>query len=138
MRSCPSPDASFQIPRCLPDRKADAIVGAATAYVAAHGAFDFGVGGALYLGEQRRGAHDLARLAVTALRHVVRDPGLLQHSAFLGVADALDRRDSLASSRAERRRAGSRGLSVHVNGAGAAQRHAATVLGAGHAEVVAQ
>src|SRR6267143_7130836 len=96
MRSCPSPDASFQIPRRLPDREADAIVGAATAYVAAHGAFDLGVGGALYLGEQRRGAHDLARLAVAALRHVVRDPGLLQQPAFLGLADALDGGDSLA------------------------------------------
>src|SRR5229473_1149011 len=74
MRSCPSPDASFQIPRRLPDREADAIVGAATAYVPAHGAFDFGVGRALHLGEQRRRAHDLARLAIAALRHVVRDP----------------------------------------------------------------
>src|SRR5881409_3809306 len=95
MRSCPSPDASFQIPRRLPDREADAVVGTATAHVAAHGAFYFGVGGALHLGEQRRGAHDLARLAVAALRHVVCDPGLLQRSAFLGLADALDGRDPL-------------------------------------------
>src|SRR5260221_659482 len=131
-------DASFQIPRRLPDREADAIVGSATAYVAAHGAFDFGVGGALHLGEQRCGAHDLARLAVAALRHVVRDPGLLQHSPFLGLADTLDRRDSLAGRRAQGRRAGSRGLAVQVHRAGAAQRHAAAVLGAGHAEVVAQ
>src|SRR5881275_1049526 len=116
MRSCPSPDASFQIPRRLPDRKADAVVGAATAYVAAHGAFDFGVGGALYLGEQRRSAHDLARLAVAALRHVVRDPGLLQHPAFLGLADALYGRDSLAGRRAQGGRAGPRRLSVDVNG----------------------
>src|SRR6267378_3003543 len=56
MRSCLSPGASFQIPRRLPDREADAIVGAATAYVPAHGAFDFGVGGALHLVEQDRAA----------------------------------------------------------------------------------
>src|SRR5712691_10728566 len=108
MRSCASPDALLDVPRRLPDREADAIVGAATAYVAAHGAFDFWVGGALHLGEQRRGAHDLARLAVAALRHVIRDPGLLQHPAFLGLADALYGRNPLAGRRTQRRRAGPR------------------------------
>src|SRR5262249_12029877 len=45
----------------------------------------------------------------------------------LGRADAVDRRD-----------AGPRRIAVDMHGARAAQRHAATELGAGHAEHVAQ
>src|SRR5882724_9863197 len=138
MRSCVSPGASFHVPRRGPDRDADAIVGSATAYVAAHRAVDFRVGGPFDFGEQGRGAHDLARLAVAALRHVVLDPRGLQGLAFLGLADALDGGDTLADRGGEWRGAGSRGLAVHVHRAGAAQRHAAAVFGAGHVEVVAQ
>src|SRR5258706_4728787 len=102
MRSCVSPGASFHVPRRGPDRDADAIVGSATAYVAAHRAVDFRVGGPFDFDEQGRGAHDLARLAVAALRHVVLDPRRLQGLAFLGLADALAGGDPLAGRGGER------------------------------------
>src|SRR5882672_1948323 len=138
MRSCVSPGASFHVSRRRPDRDADAIVGSATAYVAAHASVDFRVGRPFDFVETRRGAHDLARLAGAPLRHGVLDPRGLQGLAFLGLAEPLDGGDLLADSGGERRGAGSRGLAVHVHRAGAAQRHAAAVFGAGHVEVVAQ
>src|SRR5687768_8054679 len=49
------------------DGGADPRVGRATADVARHGGVDVGVGGLGLLGQQRRGRHDLARLAVAAL-----------------------------------------------------------------------
>ena len=52
-------------------------VGAAAADVARHGLIDLLVGGLGGLGEQRGGLHDLTALAVAALGHVVRPPGLL-------------------------------------------------------------
>src|SRR5207237_7885049 len=58
------------------DRRSDALIGAATANVG-HRGVDVGVRGVRLLGEQRRRGHDLARLAVAALRHVFRDPGAL-------------------------------------------------------------
>ena len=45
------------------------------------------------LGEQRRGGHDLARLAIAALRHLAVEPGLLDLGAGRRRADRLDGRD---------------------------------------------
>src|SRR5207245_10280031 len=56
------------------DGGADPLVGAAAADVR-HGGVDVGVAGAPVLGEQRRGGHDLTRLAVAALGHVLREIG---------------------------------------------------------------
>jgi len=55
----------------------DPWIGAAAADVAAHRAVDQRVVGVRVLSEERRGAHDLARLAETALRHAELDPRLL-------------------------------------------------------------
>src|SRR5438132_164939 len=55
------------------DGGADPLVGAAAADVR-HRGVDVGVAGAAVLGEQRRGGHDLTRLAVAELGHVLRDP----------------------------------------------------------------
>src|SRR5512146_1773997 len=57
------------------DGRADARVGAAAADVAGHRLVDVGVARVRLGLEQRHRAHDLARLAVAALRHVVGDPG---------------------------------------------------------------
>src|SRR2546427_11246531 len=79
------------------DGGADPLVGAAAADVR-HGGVDVGVAGAADLGEQRRGGRDLTRLAVAALRHVLRDPG-----SFDGVApawrQAFDRGHALSGGR---------------------------------------
>ena len=69
------------ISRRAVDGRADALVGAAAADVAGHRGVDVGVGGLRLRGEQRRGRHDLAGLAVAALRHVELDPGLLHRMA---------------------------------------------------------
>src|SRR5712691_10232653 len=56
------------------DGGADALVRAAATDVG-HGRVDVGVRGMRRFREQRRGRHDLPRLAVAALRHVFLDPG---------------------------------------------------------------
>src|SRR5438128_374273 len=96
--SVPLPaDRSTQ--RRLLDRGADPSVGAAAADVAGHRGVDVGVGGMRVAREQRGGRHDLARLAVAALRHVERDPRVLHLPAGGGVADRLDGGDRLAGDR---------------------------------------
>ena len=90
--------------------------------------------------EEGGGAHDLAALAVAALRHVVLDPGGVHGGAdaVAAIGGGFDRGDLLALGRGDRRDAGADGLAVQVHGAGAAQRRAAAELGAGHAQRVAQ
>jgi hypothetical protein len=83
-------------------------------------------------------AHDLAALAVAALRHVVLDPGGLHGLADTVFADGFDRGDLLAFGRRKRRHARAHRRAVQVDSAGAAQRLAAAELGAGHAERVTQ
>src|SRR5213078_3731923 len=118
------------------DRRSDALIGAAAANVG-HRGVDVGVRGVRLLGEQRRRGHDLARLAVAALRHVFRDPGALYRvRAVLG--QAFDRRDALVGDRGDGQHAGARGHAVQMHGAGAALRDAAAELGAREAERVAQ
>ena len=76
-------------------RGADALVGAAAADVAAQRGVDVGVGGLGLRGQQRRGRHDLARLAVAALHHVQLGPGPLHRMAAIG-RQPLDGGDLLA------------------------------------------
>src|SRR5580704_846771 len=56
------------------NRSADAGISRAAANVAAHCAVDIRIGGRGVLFEQRSGGHDLAGLAVAALRHLQADP----------------------------------------------------------------
>src|SRR5437764_9285612 len=118
------------------DRRSDALIGAAAANVG-HRGVDVGVRGVRLLGEQRRRGHDLARLAVAALRHVFRDPRPLYGvRAVLG--QALDRGDALVgdSRNGEHARPGRR--AVEVYGTRAALCDAAAEFGACEAERVAQ
>src|SRR2546422_9971749 len=86
--SGPLPTDRSTLGRLL-DRGADPFVGAAAADVARHRGVDVGVSGMRVAREQRGGRHDLAGLAVAALRHIERDPRLLRLLAGGGVADAL-------------------------------------------------
>src|SRR5271154_6600137 len=63
--------------RSLLDGGANAGIGPAAADVAVHRAVDVGVGRMRRLLQKRRGLHDLASLAIAALGHVERPPGLL-------------------------------------------------------------
>src|SRR5437763_7684087 len=118
------------------DRRPDALIRAAAANVG-HGGIDVGVGGVRLLGEQRRRGHDLARLAVAALRHVFRDPRPL-HRVGAVLGQAFDRRDALVGDRGNGQHAGARGDALQMHGAGAALRDATAELGARESERVAQ
>src|SRR5882724_3780289 len=119
------------------DRRADARVGAATADVG-HRRVDVLVAGTAVLGEQRHRRHDLARLAVAALRDLVVDPGLLHRVQLAALREPFDGQHLLAGGGGHRHRARAHRLAVQVNGAGAALGDAAAEFGALHVEHVAQ
>ena len=98
---------------------------------------DVGVGGRLVHHEQRRRAHDLPRLAVAALRHAQRRPGGL-HGLCDRPGYAVDGGDGAPLDLRDGRDAGAPRRSVHMHGAGAAQRFPATEFRAGQAEIGAQ
>src|SRR5437879_2803224 len=118
------------------DGGADALVGAAAADVR-HRGVDIGVARAAVLGEQRYRGHDLAGLAVAALRHVLGDPGPL-HGVAPARRQPFDRGHALPGRRRDRHHAGAHRGAVEMHGAGAALGDAASELRAGEAEVVAQ
>src|SRR5271169_6227958 len=106
------------------DRFANPLIGSAAAQIAVHGLGDLVVGGVRIFCEQRRGRHDLPRLAVAALRDFFCDPGLLQHVQTVG-SEPFDRGDVLIRGLRDRSGAGAYGRSVEMYGAGAAQSRAA-------------
>src|SRR5215510_5323820 len=124
--------------RGLLDGGADTRIRAAAADVPGHGTVDVRIARLGVGGEQRACRHDLAGLAVPALRHVEREPGGLDFLAGGGGADGFDGDDPLADHRRNRRDARPRRLPVDVNGAGAAKGRAAAELRAGHGQHVAQ
>src|SRR5438128_5982790 len=103
---------------------ADPLIGPATADVAAHRLIDVGVGGPRILAQEYSGGHDLPRLAVTTLRHVLLDPGALQRMAEIG-REALDRGDLFAGGARDGRDARSHGLAVEMDRARSAEGHPA-------------
>src|SRR2546422_5248812 len=118
------------------DGGADALVGAAATDVG-HRCVDVGVRGVRILREQRRGGHDLPRLAIAALRHVFLDPRAL-HRVRAVLGQAFDRRHALAGDGGHGQHAGARRDAIQVDGAGAALGDAAAELGAGEPEGVTQ
>src|SRR3989344_7751219 len=87
------------------DRRANPRVGSATAQYARHRGIDVGVGWLRIFCEQRGSGHDLARLAVTALRHVQRDPCLLRRMVTPR-REPFDSGDFLAGDGGDRRNTG--------------------------------
>src|SRR5262249_6703414 len=77
------------------DSCTDARIGTAAADVARHGTVDVLVAGLRLRGEKRARRHDLARLAVPALRHVQRKPGRLDLLPRGRDGDGFDSRDPL-------------------------------------------
>src|SRR5258705_9489676 len=87
--------------------------------------------------QQRRGRHDLARLAIAALRHVEFQPRLLHRMRALR-RQALDRDDFVGRfHRADGNRARAPHFAVDVHGTRAALRDAATIFGAGESDLLA-
>src|SRR5262245_32753306 len=85
--------ASLSAGRGLLDCFVNADIGPAAADVAGHRIVDFGISRMRVARKECRGRHDLARLAVPALWHLMIDPGLLDPGARRGRADSFDRRD---------------------------------------------
>src|SRR5205085_8810252 len=111
----------------LMHRFADALVSAAAADVG-HRLVDIGVGRLRLFLQERGGGHDLAGLAIAALRHVDCGPGLLHRMRGIG-REALDRDDLVARLHGgERDRARSLHLAIDVHRAGAALRNTAAVF----------
>src|SRR5437667_7102000 len=105
------------------DRRADALIGAAAADVG-HRLVDVLVGRLRVLLQQRRGRHDLSRLAVAALRHVERRPCLL-HGMRAGGRKPLDGDDLVGGLlRTDGNRAGAPHFAVDMQRAGAGLRDA--------------
>src|SRR5205809_790000 len=75
------------------DSLADPQIRTAAADVPRHRGVDIAVGWVGICGEQRRRGHDLAGLAIPALRHLQLDPGLLDLLAGRRPADGFDRGD---------------------------------------------
>src|SRR6266850_1591025 len=122
----------------LLDGRTDTRIGTATADVAGHGIVDVRIARPGRRGEQRACRHDLARLAVAALRHVQRSPGRLDPLARRRGADGFDGGDLLGDGRRHRRDAGAGLLPVDLDRARAAKARAAAEFRAGHVQHVAQ
>src|SRR5712692_6408174 len=125
------------LPHGALDRAHDARIGAAAAHVRAHVVLDLLARRIRFRREQRRGAHQLARLAVAALRHALGEPRALQRVHAIG-REALDRRDRFALHARDRHQAGEHALAVDVHHAGAALARAAAELGARDLQLLAQ
>src|SRR5947209_6229026 len=109
------------------DGGGDALIAAAAADVAAHRVVDLGLGRVLPRRQQCRGLHDLAGLAVAALRHIQDAPGFLYRVIPIAI-EALDRRHRAAGGVADGCGAGAGGLAVDMDSSGYAQRHPAAIF----------
>src|SRR5258708_28878164 len=125
------------LPRRALDRADDFQIGAAAADIAVHMRDDLGPRRILVVREQLGRLHDMAGLAIAALRHLLGDPGFLQRMAAVG-RKSLDGGDRLALDQRDRHGAGAHRLPIDVHRAGPAGGDAAAELGAGHLEVLAQ
>ena len=82
--------------------------------------------------------HDLTGLAIPALHHFKVQPGVLNLLATWGIPDRLNRRDCRFPDALDGGYARAYRLTVEMDGAGSAQSHAASKLGSGQPEDVAQ
>src|SRR5262245_7048319 len=119
------------------DRLHDPLIGPATAKIVSHRGFDLGQRRILALCDQGGSRHDLAALAIAALRDPDLHPGLLDRMRAVG-RQPLNGGDALANRGRRRQLARFHRLAVDMNGAGATARNAAPVFGAGEPDIVAQ
>jgi len=115
---------------------ANPVVGAAAADVARQGVIDLGVARVPIRGEKDRGCDDLTRLAVTALRNLFHQPGLLHWMASI-VRQSLDRCYLLACRARKQYLARSDGIAFQDHSAGATLPDAASILCARKIEMIA-
>src|SRR5215510_15242513 len=112
------------------DGVADAYISHATAKVPGHHGIDVLIGRRRKVVDERHRLHDLARLAVTALRNLKVGPRLLHRAPGI---EALNGGDLSAGNAGQRRYAGARRSPADMDGAGAAHPDAAAELRSGQA-----
>jgi len=117
---------------------ANALIGATAADVAGHEIVDIGIGGIGLFGEQCDGGHDLAGLAVPALRDVFGDPGFLNGMEMTVGGEAFNGGDFLPGDGGNGGLARARGFAINVHGASAAEAGAAAKFGSSFVEGVAE
>src|SRR5580765_4747190 len=111
------------------DGASDAWIGSAAADVAGHGFVNIGIGWFGILFQQNRGAHDLAGLAIAALRNIDFDPGALYGVGVVG-RESLNGGNGFPLNTRERCHTRTNGVAIEMDGAGSAKSHTATKLGA--------
>src|SRR5258706_3767839 len=110
------------------DRATNALISPAAADVARHAKVDVVVRGTSLFTEQHSCSHDLSRLAITTLRHVLGNPRLLQRTSKLR-QQTFDRNNLLSLGARNRRYARAHCFAIEVNGAGAALSHPTAEFG---------
>src|SRR5216683_3417072 len=116
------------------DCLAHLLEGAAAANIG-DGFVDVLVGRLRLLLEKRCHRHDHAALAIAALRHVVVDPGLLHLVQGAASGETFNGGDLLANGFADLYAARAHRHAIDMDGAGPALCNAATVFGAGQADI---
>src|SRR5215475_1523381 len=119
------------------DGGGDPLIAAAATDVAAHGVVDLALRRVFVGSEQRSGLHDLAGLAIAALRDIQGAPSLLHRMVPLRI-EAFDRDHRTAGDIAYSGDAGAARFAVDMNRASPAQRHATAVFSPGEAQFVPQ
>src|SRR5207302_5465941 len=109
------------------------LIGAAAADVR-DSAVDIGIARLGVLLKQGGDRHDHPALAITALRYIVINPGLLYLVQGAVGGEALDSDDLLGADRADRDRTGAGRDTIEMHGASAALGDAAAVFRAGQAD----
>ena len=109
----------------------------APADVADHGVIDLLVSRSRGVRQKRRRLHDLASLAIAALRHADIAPGHLHRVLAFGI-ETLDGDHRLAGDIGHDNAARANRLAVEMDGVGAAERDATTEFRSGQAKLVAQ
>src|SRR5437660_3166817 len=126
----PAATVSFGTSRGSVNRLPDSIVSSAAADVRRHEFGNLRVGGMRRLGQQCGRSHDLPTLAISALRNVFGNPGLLQ-CVKATRAETFDGRDVLACSLRNSHRAGASQRAIDMDGACAAVSGTAAEFRAG-------
>src|SRR5437879_5149170 len=142
MRAVPSEECSFctsggHHARSPVDRLANPRIGTTTTDVARHSLIDVVIARPRFFAQQHRRAHQLSRLTVPALRHVLGNPCTLQGMTQVR-RQPLNGRHLLTSGPRYRRHARPYRLTIKVNRTSTTLRHAATVLGPGKPKVFPQ
>ncbi len=115
----------------------DAGVGTATAEISGHRRVDICVSWLVLLPEKGRRTHDLAGLAIPALRDVELNPRRLQRVGTCP-GKTFNSRDLLLANGGHRGQATADRFAVDMNGAGTAHSHTTPELGSNEVEMVAQ